>query len=137
MREPISRVMIYSAFLASTCCRMVNRATPDLLALMDVGRIQRAESEFRSSGGRYGSLQELGPAGAGLISAELASGEHVSYRIDLSITEHGYVLRVRPVHWGSNTRRSYYSDETQIVHESWTENEATAQSPRLPMAQTP
>jgi hypothetical protein len=112
-------------------CTIETRASPELVALRDIMNVHKAEAEFHSTRGRYGSLQELGPDGASLISRELARGVHHSYKFSLSPTETRYVVRARPLQWGKDAWRCFYSDETRIVRQNRTNNEATAQSERV------
>ena len=59
----------------TTCCSQIDRADPEYLALIETYQINRAEAQFRSVKKRYGTLQELGPRGANLISRALATAQ--------------------------------------------------------------
>lgn len=126
-------VRTLSAFLlmtAMTCCRngTVTKADPEQLAMIYMYRVHEAEMQFRLTTGRYGSLKELGPEGAHLISPQLAKQAQSSYKFTLSLTDTCYSIRARPQRFGGFTRRSFYSDQTGIVHQNSTDGEATNQS---------
>jgi hypothetical protein len=124
-------VRTLAAFLlmtAMTCCSRVTRADPERLALIYMYRVHEAEMQFCLTTGRYGNLRELGPEGAHLISRELAKDAHSSYRFTLSLTDASYAIRARPLRWGGFTRRSFYSDQTGVVHQNSTDGDATDQS---------
>jgi hypothetical protein len=122
---------IFIVTSATICCTIGDPASPELRALRDIHRLHQAESEYYSRMGCYGNLRELGPEGANLITPELARGRHYSYGFTLSSTGTSYVIRARPQRWGWDTRRSFYSDETAVIHQNWTDSEATPESKRL------
>jgi hypothetical protein len=130
-KQGVSYLAVWLAATAMACGTCVLRASPEILASGDIHRINEAESQFHSTRGRYGNLLELGPDGANLITAELAKGLHHSYRFSLSAETASYVLRARPLRWEEGAMRSFYADQTGIVRQNWTNNEATAESERV------
>jgi hypothetical protein len=110
------------------CCANIDRASPELLALIDVHKVNDAEGKFRTVMGHYGDLRELGPNGARLVPLELANGVHHSYRFSLSASTTHYAIRARPMRWGEDASRSFYSDETGVIRQNTTNSEATAES---------
>jgi len=95
----------------------------------------------RATGGRFAkSLTEMGsptgggapsPSAAGLIGSDLASGEKQGYRYVLSEKPGGYVIIATPITYGTSGSRSFYSDETMIIHENYGAEPATASSPEM------
>ena len=130
-KQGVSYLAVWLAATTMACGSGIQRASPEIFASGDIHRINEAESQFHSTRGRYGNLLELGPEGANLITAELAKGLHYSYRFSLSAEKVSYVLRARPLRWEAGSMRSFYSDQTGIVRQNWTNNEATAESERL------
>jgi len=87
--------------------------------------------QFRSVKKRYGTLQELGPRGADLISKDLAEGADHSYIFSVSARDTSYTLRARPKRWGQYARRCFYSDQTRIVRQNRANSEANAESEQV------
>lgn len=124
----VGLLAVCTASIVTTCCAHIDRADPEFLALRYIRHIQEAESKFQDGNARYGDLTELGPRGANLISPELASGSHESYTFRLSAAATHYQIQARPIHWGDDAPRSFYSDETQIIRQNTTYREATPDS---------
>jgi len=55
----------------------------DRAAIESINAIHDAESRFRRIAGRYGTLDELGPAGANLVGADLAAGVKNGFRFSV------------------------------------------------------
>lgn len=96
-----------------------------------IENLHRAESQYKVRNGRYGSLADLGPAGAKLVSANIAAGVANGYRLRVLLSESGYTITAWPVNDGKTGFRSYYCDQTGIVRGSWGPGLATATSPPL------
>jgi type IV pilus assembly protein PilA len=107
-------------------------------AIRQISTIHQAETQYYSQFGRYAtSLAELGPpAGGGaagpsaadLIPATLAQGENTGYVFALQSAPTGYVVTAVPKAFGSSGRRTFFSDQTLVVHQNWGQEPATAQS---------
>jgi len=78
------------------------------------------------------SLDELGPSGANLIPQALAGGERQACRFALSARPAGYTITAVPVMFGESGGRTFCSDETLVIHESYGPEPATANSPAVP-----
>jgi type IV pilus assembly protein PilA len=110
-------------------------------AIRQIGTIHQAEVQYYSQFGRYAtSLTELGPpAGGGnggpsaadLIPTTLAQGENTGYIFTLQSTPTGYSVGAVPKAFNNSGRRTFYSDQTLVVHQNWGQEPATAQSPEL------
>jgi hypothetical protein len=103
---------------------MYGPETSALKALQALGAVQ---VQYNSQFGRYArSLAELGPSGADLISAYLASGEKQGYKFTLTSTPTGYATTAAPSTFcGTHT---YYSDQSLIIRENVGPVPATAHS---------
>ena len=110
-------------------------------AVEQIKTIQTAQTQYMSQFGRFATtLAELGPAAAGapegpsaagLIPQSLASGSNSGYNFTLAPQPGGFMVTAVPVSFGTTGRRTFYSDQSGIVHENWGQEPATAQSPEL------
>jgi type IV pilus assembly protein PilA len=114
--------------------------TRETAALQAVKTLHTAEIQYQSQYGRYAaSLTELGPPASGaptpssadLIGNDLANGEKQGYRFVVAATPGGYTINANPVSYGSSGSRSFYSDQTMVIHENYGPEPATAQSKEL------
>ncbi len=114
-------------------------------AIKAVTTIHTAQAQYQSQYGRFAStLAELGPPaagspnasaagliGAGLIGAGMASGVKSGYKFALRSTEAGYSVNSDPVAFNNTGKRTFYSDESLIIHQNLTAEPATAASPEV------
>jgi type IV pilus assembly protein PilA len=110
-------------------------------AIRQIGTIHQAEVQYYSQFGRYATtLAELGPpAGGGaagpsasdLIPNTLAQGENTGYVFALQSSPTGYNVTAVPKAFNNSGRRTFFSDQTLVVHQNWGQEPATAQSPEL------
>ena len=114
--------------------------TRETAALQAVKTLHTAEIQYQSQYGRYAaSLTELGPPASGaptpssadLIGNDLANGEKQGYRFVVAATPGGYTINANPVSYGSSGSRSFFSDQTMVIHENYGPEPATAQSKEL------
>ena len=114
----------------------------EMAAIEEVGTINKAEIQYYSQFNQYATtLQQLGPpatAGAaegpqaaGLIPASLASGAAGGYNFTITPTPQGYSLSAVPKAFGSTGRRTFYTDQTGIIRQNWTNEPATDKSEEL------
>ena len=99
-------------------------------AIAEVRAIQAAQTRNFAQFGRWaGSLTEL--ESARMIDAELSSGIKAGYRYRLTQTENGYAIGATPNVFNSTGSRSFYSDQTIVIHEHRGPAAATAGDPAL------
>ncbi len=112
----------------------------EMSAVREITSIHQAQTQYYSQFGRYAqNLAELGPpsggaagpAAADLLPSSLSSGKKGGHIYTLAATPTGYAISVVPEQFGSSGRRTFYSDQTLEVHENWSAEPATAQSPTL------
>ena len=97
--------------------------SPETRVIATVRAIHTAETQYYSQYGRYAStLQELQP----LIDGSLTGG----YRFALAGNPGGYVVLAVPEVLRAGSR-TFYSDQTMVVHEHYGPGPATAQDPEL------
>lgn len=109
-------------------------------AIQAIQTIHAVETQYYSQFGRYAvSLAELGPpasgaagpAAADLISKDLAEGKKSGYIFTVSATPTGYAVSAVPEAFNSSGRRTFYSDQTLVVRNNWSQEPATVSSAEL------
>jgi type IV pilus assembly protein PilA len=102
--------------------------------------IHAVETQYYSQFGRYAvSLAELGPpasgnagpAAADLISKDLAEGKKSGYIYSVAATPTGYAVTAVPEAFNSSGRRTFYSDQTLVTRNNWSQEPANANSPEV------
>jgi len=109
-------------------------------AIQAIQTIHAVETQYYSQFGRYAvSLAELGPpasgaagpAAADLISKDLAAGKKSGYIFTVVASPTGYAISAVPETFNSSGRRTFYSDQTLIVRNNWSQEPANASSEEL------
>jgi type IV pilus assembly protein PilA len=106
-------------------------------ALRAIQTIHTAEVQYNSQYGRYAvSLAELGPpasgaasaAAADLIGNDLANGIKQGYKFTVAGNNGGYIVNANPINYGTDGNKTFYSDQTMVIHENNGPEPATATS---------
>jgi prepilin-type N-terminal cleavage/methylation domain-containing protein len=114
--------------------------TQEMAAIQQIKTLHTAQTMYYSQFGRYATkLEELGPptggqegpAGAGLIPGDFAKGTKSGYRFTLQGGPGGYTINANPETYGSTGRRTFYSDQTLVIHENWGQEPANATSAEI------
>lgn len=114
----------------------------EMAAVAEIGTVNKAEVQYYSQFGQYAtSLAQLGPPAssgaaegpqsAGLIPGTLSSGQAGGYNFTVTPTPQGYAVSAVPRSFGSTGRRTFYSDQSNIIRQNWSQDPATATSPEL------
>lgn len=112
----------------------------EMAVVREIGTIHQAQTQYYSQFQRFAkALPELGPpasgaagpAAADLIPAALAAGKKSGYIYTLAATPTGYAISAVPETFGTSGRRTFYSDQTLITRQNWSQEPATAQSPEM------
>jgi len=113
----------------------------EIAAVKAMQIIHTTEAQYKTQYGHFAaSLAELGPpaigapstaAAADLIGRDLASGEKSGYKFTLTGNQDGYVIHANPAKYGTSGTRTFYSDQTQVLHENYGPEPATANSKEL------
>ena len=120
--------------------QQAKRAALEAGAMKTITTIHTAQAQYQSQYGRFAStLAELGPptagspnaSAAGLIAAGLASGVKSGYKFALQPAESGYAVNANPVAFNNTGKRTFYSDESLIIHQNFTAEPTTAASPEV------
>ena len=111
----------------------------EMAASKAVQTIQTDEVIYPQYGHFASSLRELGPpdagpssaAAAGLISGALASGALGGYKFTLTGTADTYAITALPVAFGSSGVKSFFLDQSGILHATEGQEPATSASPEF------
>lgn len=112
-------------------CQTIDHATPEQHALRRIAELNTAEVRYFAIRGQYGSLTDLASEDVKLISKNLSSGMTGGYLFEVDADKSSYQVRARPLRWKTDGRRSFYSDQSGTVRESWTEEQASKQSEKV------
>jgi len=109
-------------------------------AIGAIRTLHTAQVQYYSQYGRYAtSLTELGPptsgaaspAAADLIGNDLAGGTKQGYKFTLTGNASGYAINANPEAFGNSGSRTFYSDQSMVVHQNYGPENATANSPEM------
>ena len=112
----------------------------EMAAVRHISTLHSAQLQYMSQFGKYASaLQELGPPASGsegpsaanLIPGELAQGVKGGYQFTISLTPTGYTINANPTAFGNSGRRTFFSDQSQVIRENWGQEPANATSKEL------
>jgi prepilin-type N-terminal cleavage/methylation domain-containing protein len=114
----------------------------EMAAVATMRTINSVQTQYMSQFGVFAtSLAQLGPpatAGAvegpqnaGLIPGSLATGASGGYNYTITATGGGYAISAVPKAFGSTGRRTFYSDQSGIIRQNWTQEPATEKSDEL------
>lgn len=116
------------------------QAAHEMAAIRQITTIHQAETQYYSQFGRYAtSLAELGPpasgaatpAAADLIPKVLADGRNSGYLFTVTASPTGYSVTAVPEAFGNSGRRTFFSDQTLVVRNNWSQEPATVTSPEI------
>jgi prepilin-type N-terminal cleavage/methylation domain-containing protein len=109
-------------------------------ALGAIRTLHTAQVQYYSQYGRYAaSLTELGPPASGsanpsaadLIGNDLSGGDKSGYKFTLTGTPGGYQINGSPLAFNSSGSRTFFSDQSMVIHQNYGPEPATANSPEL------
>jgi len=112
----------------------------EMAVIREIGSIHQAETQYYSQFGKYaGSLTQLGPPvsgadgpeGANIIPKVLADGKKNGFTYALTTTPTGYAVTAVPDSFGNTGSRTFYSDQTLVIRNNWSQEPATAASPEI------
>ncbi len=109
-------------------------------AVKAIQTIHTAQVQYYSNYNRFAtSLQELGPpasgpegpAAAGLIERDLASGEKSGYKYTVQPTPTGYNVIANPSQYGTSGVKTFFSDQGMGIHQHIGQEPATVNDPLI------
>ena len=105
-------------------------AAHEMAAIRQVTTIHQAETQYYSQFGKYAdTLIELGPpasgaaspAAADLIPKVLADGKDSGFVFSVAATPTGYAVTAVPETFNSTGRRTFFSDQSLVIRNSWSQ----------------
>lgn len=115
-------------------------AAHEMAAIRQINTIHQAQAQYNSQFGKYAaSLPELGPPASGnagpsaadLIPKVLADGKNSGYVFAVQGTPTGYAVTAVPDAFNSSGRRTFFSDQTLVVRNNWSQEPANVNSPEI------
>jgi type IV pilus assembly protein PilA len=113
----------------------------EMAAIKTLNTINTTEIQYQSQFGKFATaIAQLGPPpsgggegpeAAGLISGNLASGTSSGYNFTVTQTPGGYAVSAIPKAFGSTGRRTFYTDQTGVIRENWSQDPATPTSSEI------
>jgi len=112
----------------------------EMAAAAHMKTLNTAESMYLSQFGTFAtSLAQLGPPTSGnagpsasdLIPGDLSTGKKGGYTFTLTQTPQGYTISGVPDVFNTTGRRTFFSDQTMVIRQNWTQEPATVASPEL------
>lgn len=106
----------------------------------EIRSIHTAQIQYMSQFQKFATtLVELGPPTSGgpgpqaadLLPSSLTSGEKDGYIFTMTATPAGYTVTAVPKTYNTTGRRTFYSDQTMILHQNWSAEPANASSPEM------
>jgi hypothetical protein len=104
----------------------------EVVAIRNIQRLAALEIAFPAEHGRFGSTEELG-------LPHPRTWCESGYALSLRLRENGYLIEARPRNYptaGPAGRRSFYSDQTRVIHQAWRNGPAAASDPPIEAPKT-
>src|SRR5277367_3100705 len=112
----------------------------EMAVLREIQTVTSMQVQYQSQFGRFATtLAELGPPTSGgpgpqaadLIPGSLASRDKEGYLFTLAANPQGYTLNVSPKAFNSTGRRTFYCDQSMIIHQNGSAEPANASRPEF------
>jgi type IV pilus assembly protein PilA len=112
----------------------------EMAAIREITTIHQAETQYYSQFGKFAeTLTELGPPASGtpgpnaaeIIPKGLADGKASGYVFTVAGTPTGYAVTAIPETYNGSGRRTFYSDQTLVIRNNWSQEPATVSSPEI------
>ncbi len=130
-------IILIIAAIAVPKLNNTRMSAQEMAAVRQIHTIHTAQIQYYSQFGRYAAtLAELGPPTSGtagpqasdLLPKGLADGKASGYIFTVATTPLGYTVNANPEAFGNTGRRTFYSDQTQEIHQNWGKEPATPNS---------
>ena len=142
LMELLIVIAIILIILAIAVPKMNNQmmAAHEMAAIRQIGTIHQAETQYYSQFGQYATaLTQLGPPASGaagpqsadIIPKGLSDGKASGYIFTVTGSPTGYSVTAVPDAFGSSGRRTFFSDQTLVIRNNWTQEPANVNSPEI------
>ena len=114
--------------------------TQEMAAIRQIGTIHTAQTQYYSQFGRFAKTlaelgpsdsDQMGPSAADLIPGDMAKGEKSGFTFIVQPTPTGYSVNANPTVYNSTGRRTFYSDQSLVIRESWGQEPADENSEEI------
>lgn len=131
-------IILIIAAIAVPKLNNTRMSAQEMAAVRQIHTIHTAQIQYYSQFGKYATtLAELGPPTSGtagpqasdLLPKTLAEGKNSGYVFTVAASPTGYTVNANPEAFGNTGRRTFFSDQTQEIHQNWGQEPATANSP--------
>ena len=134
-------IILVIAAMAAPKLTSAKMNAQEMAAVRQINTIHAAQVQYQSQFGKFAtSLLELGPptsggvagpAAADLIPGDLAKGEKTGYKFTMTSSKEGYAVQALPVVFNSTGRRTFFSDQSQVVRQNWSAEPADEKSEEI------
>jgi type IV pilus assembly protein PilA len=133
-------IILVIAAMAAPKLTSAKMQAQEMAAIRQINTLHAAQTQYQSQFGKFAqALVELGPptngqagpAAADLIPGELSKGEKTGYKFAMAGTKEGYTVTAIPMVFNSTGRRTFYSDQSQVVRQNWSAEPANEKSDEL------
>jgi len=131
-------IILIIAAIAVPKLNNVRMNAQEMAAVRQIHTIHTAQIQYYSQFGKYAvSLAELGPPTSGaagpqasdLLPKTLAEGKNSGYIFTVGGSPTGYSVNANPEAFNSTGRRTFFADQSQVIHQNWGQEPATLNSP--------
>jgi hypothetical protein len=113
------------------CTRPRHEGNIEIVVIRLILQIQMAETQYHQAFARYGLLPELRSLKPNPITPRIETEALDHYQFELNVTAKSFMIRAYPKRWLIDGRRSFYSNDSMVIRQSWTEEPASEFSQEL------
>lgn len=133
-------IILVIAAMAAPKLTSARMQAQEMAAVTQIRTLHQAQIQYQSQFGKFASsLTELGPATNGqpgpsaaeIIPGDLAKGEKTGYQFNLAPAPTGYIVTAVPLAYNSTGRRTFFSDQTGVIRQNWSQEPATEKSEEI------
>lgn len=133
-------IILVIAAMAAPKLTSARMQAQEMAAVTQIRTIQQAQVQYQSQFGKFATtLTELGPpnngqpgpSAADIIPGDLAKGEKTGYKFNMTQTKDGYAVTAIPLAYNSTGRRTFFSDQSGVIRQNWSQEPATEKSDEL------
>jgi len=133
-------IILVIAAMAAPKLTSARMQAQEMAAVTQIRTIQQAQVQYQSQFGKFATtLNELGPpnngqpgpSAADIIPGDLAKGEKTGYKFNMTQTKDGYAVTAIPLAYNSTGRRTFFSDQSGVIRQNWSQEPATEKSDEL------
>lgn len=133
-------IILVIAAMAAPKLTSARMQAQEMAAVTQIRTLHQAQVQYQSQFGKFATtLAELGPpnngqagpSAADIIPGDLAKGEKTGYKFAMVQTKEGYAVTAMPMVFNSTGRRTFYSDQTGVIRNNWSQEPATDKSDEI------